>query len=335
MTDTTATGTTATDTTASATDATTTDPTATELASRIRRFVLGDVEIIRLVEWHRPFAPAAELVPEAAPEAWTDHAESLVPDHYEPVNKWAVLALQYWVLRSEGRTILVDTGAGNGRERPGMPPFHQCEGDFLDLLAAAGLAPDDVDLVVNTHLHVDHVGWNTRAADDGTWVPTFPHARYLLPAADDHHYGPENAYGGGAAEVDRLIYQDSVAPIHRAGLAQRWDGHHRLDGALTLESAPGHTPGSSVLRLASGTDRAVFAGDLLHSPVQIPHPHHNSGACLAPAQAAATRHRVLQRAADEGELLIPAHFGGSGVVEVRRDGGAFTATDWQTGHSES
>ncbi|GLU48683.1 MBL fold metallo-hydrolase [Nocardiopsis ansamitocini] len=293
----------------------------------VQSMVLGDVEVIRIIEWHEPFLPASTMFPEASADAWKDNEDWLVPDHWRPGDDSTVLALQTWVLRSGGRTVLVDTGAGNGRERPGMAPFHHCQGDFLGLLEKGGVRPQDVDVVVNTHLHVDHVGWNTVDAD-GQWVPTFPNARYLVPAADDFHYGPDNAYGNGAQEVDRLIYEDSVAPVHQAGQVVLWDGLHRLDEHLTLESAPGHTPGSSVVRLESGRDRAVFVGDLLHSPVQILHPCCNSNACLAPRQAVASRRRILERAADERELLVPSHFGGAGAVEVRREGGGFTLGPW-------
>jgi glyoxylase-like metal-dependent hydrolase (beta-lactamase superfamily II) len=149
-----------------------------------------------------------------------------------------------------------------------------------------------------------------------------------IPAADDFHFGPDNGYGKGLREDDRLIYEDSIAPIHRSGQAVLWDGSHRIDEHLTLESAPGHTPGSSVLRLASGGERAVFAGDLLHSPVQILRPACNSCFCLDPRQAAASRHRILDRAAAEGELVAPAHFGGPGAVRVRREGGGFAVDGW-------
>lgn len=111
-----------------------------------------------------------------------------------------------------------------------------------------------------------------------------------------------------------------------------WDGLYRIDEHLTLESVPGHTPGSSVLRLASGSDRAVFVGDLVHSPVQILHPWCNSNACLDSEQAVATRRQILQRAADERGLLIPAHFGGAGVVEVRRKSGRFALSPWSAAH---
>ncbi|MFF7443615.1 MBL fold metallo-hydrolase [Streptomyces sp. NPDC008122] len=289
--------------------------------------VLGDVEIIRIVEWQGPFAPARALVPDAGAEVWKDNEEWLAPDHWAPDGDSAVMALQTWVLRSGGRTVLVDTGVGDGRERPHSPHFHHRQDGFLGRLERAGVRPEDVDVVVNTHLHADHVGWNTRPVE-GEWAPTFPNARYLLPAADDFHFGPENAYGGGLQEEDRLIYGDSVAPVHRAGLVTLWDGSHRIDENLVLESAPGHTPGSAVLRLASGTDRAVFVGDLLHSPVQILDPERASCFCLDPAGAAASRRRILERAADERELVVPAHFGGAGAAEVRREGTGFAVAAW-------
>ncbi|WP_328679993.1 MBL fold metallo-hydrolase [Streptomyces sp. NBC_00343] len=282
-------------------------------------FTIGDVEVVRVVEWARPYAPARTFVPDLPPGVWQEHRETLAPDHWDPETDRAVVALQTWVVRSAGRTVLVDTGVGNGRERPGNPLFHMSQGDLPGRLARAGVRPEDVDVVVNTHIHGDHVGWNTHDVE-GSWEPLFHNARYLLPAADDFHFGPENNYGGAVRPDDRLTYEDSVAPVHRAGLATLWEGTHRVDEQLTLESAPGHTPGSSVLRVASGGERAVFVGDLLHSPVQIPHPECSSCFCLDPRQAADSRRRVLERAADERELVIPAHFGGTGVAEVRRVG---------------
>ncbi|WP_329281282.1 MBL fold metallo-hydrolase [Streptomyces sp. NBC_00691] len=298
-------------------------------ADSAQRIVMGDVEVIRVVEWQGPFAAAGELVPSAGEETWKDNEDWLAPDHWDPESDRAVMALQTWVLRSGGRTVLVDTGVGNGRERPGAPQFHHWQGDFLGHLERAGVRPEDVDVVVNTHLHADHVGWNTRAADDGDgtgggeWVPAFPRAEYLVPAADDAHFGPDNSYGGGRDLADRFVYEDSVAPLHRAGRIVLWDGEHRIDEHLTLESAPGHTPGSAVLRLSSAGERAVFVGDLLHSPVQILDPAHNSCFCLDARAASVSRRRILGRAADERELVVPAHFGGSGVAEVRREGEGF------------
>ncbi|BFV60891.1 MBL fold metallo-hydrolase [Kitasatospora sp. CMC57] len=292
----------------------------------VQRMTLGDVEIIRLVEWRGTFMPSRELVPGAGAEVWRENREWLAPDHWEPETERAGGALQTWVLRSGGRTVVVDTGVGNGRERPGSQ-FHHWQGDFPGLLARAGIAPEEVDVVVNTHLHIDHVGWNTTPVEGG-WAPTFPNARYLLPAADERWFGPENEYAKGARAVDRLIYQDSIGPVHQAGLVDLWDGTHRIDEHLTLESAPGHTPGSAVLRLSSGGDRAVFVGDLMHSPVQILRPSCSSCLCLDPVQAAVSRRRILERASEERELVIPAHFGGAGAVQVRKVRDGFALGRW-------
>jgi glyoxylase-like metal-dependent hydrolase (beta-lactamase superfamily II) len=289
----------------------------------ITEFMLGDVEVVRIVEYNGPFIPARALVPESDPEVWRENAHWLAPDHWTPETDVVNAVVQTWVLRSGGRTVVVDPGVGNGRERPGLPPFDNWQSDFPGLLAQARIAPEDVDVVVNTHVHADHVGWNTRDAD-GVWVPTFPNAEYLISAADDHHFGPDNDYGRGKAEYDRLVYEDSVAPIHQAGQAVLWEGGHRIDERLTLEPAPGHTPGSAVLRVASGADRAVFVGDVLHSPVQILQPSCSSCFCLDPAQASASRRRVLSRAAAEGELVVPAHFAGEGALKVRQQGDGFS-----------
>ncbi|MER8008427.1 MBL fold metallo-hydrolase [Streptomyces sp. NPDC094149] len=291
-------------------------------------FMIGDVEVRRVVEWQAPYAPARELVPGVEAEVWEDNRRLLSPDHWDPETGQAMVALQTWVLRSAGRTVLVDTGVGHGRERPGNPVFHRQSGVGLParLKSLAGVRPEDVDVVVNTHIHGDHVGWNTQDVE-GTWTPTFPGATYLLPAADDHHFGPRGGYGGGLRPDDRLVYEDSVAPVHASGQARLWDGRHRIDENLTLEAAPGHTPGSSVLRVASRGEHAVFVGDLLHSPVQILRPECSSCFCLDPEQAVTSRRRVLERAAEQRELVVPAHFGGAGVAEVRRRGGSFEVVD--------
>lgn len=294
------------------------------------RFVLGDVEVIRIVQWQGAFAPTGAVFPDLPAQTWQDNADWLVPDHWDPGTGMANATIQAWVLRSAGRTILVDPGTGDGRERPGQPIFHRQEFGLVGKLAEAGVPASDVDIVVNTHLHADHAGGNTVAAGGtggtgGDWAPAFPNARYLIPAADDSYFGPANAYADGAF---RLLYTDSVAPVHAEGQATTWDESYRIDENLVLEPAPGHTPGSSVLRLASGADRAVFIGDLAHSPAQILEPCCSSRMCVDPRQAAESRLRILGRAADERELVIPAHFGSTGAVEVRREGDRFTIARW-------
>jgi glyoxylase-like metal-dependent hydrolase (beta-lactamase superfamily II) len=297
---------------------------------------LGDVEITRVVELSGEFGTGGAIVPQCPPELWQDNRDWLAPDHWNPENDAYRCRVQTWVLRSEGRTVLVDTGVGNDRVRPQVPQFGGLHTDFLDRLQEAGVRPEDVDVVVNTHIHYDHVGWNTRLEGD-EWVPTFPNATYLIPRLDHAYFDPEGDGPGRAPrdeheqlrwEGGRHVFDDSIVPVTRAGQAVLWEGSHRIDGNLTLEQAPGHTPGSSVLALRSGSDRAFFVGDLMHSPVQILRPDCSSCFCDDPVQAARTRRGLLERAADGRALVIPAHFGGSGAAEVRRHGGHFAVTGW-------
>jgi glyoxylase-like metal-dependent hydrolase (beta-lactamase superfamily II) len=287
---------------------------------------LGDVTVTRIEEMHGPIMPTGVFFPDLPAEAWQENTDLLVPDHLGADDGLVHVAMQTWLLRSEGRTILVDTGVGNDKHRPAVEPWHRLNLGYLDRLAAAGVRPEDVDLVVNTHLHVDHVGWNTRLVD-GEWVPTFPNAVYLMPAADFHHWNPANNpdIAGG---VNEFVYEDSVAPVHAAGLVRLWEDSYVIDANLTLQAAPGHTPGSSVVRLASGRDRALFAGDLVHTPLQLEHPEYNSCFCEDPAGARHTRAALLGWAADSTALVLPAHFSGHGALEVERRGDAFALKQW-------
>ena len=188
------------------------------------------------------------------------------------------------------------------------------------------MRPEHVDLVVNTHLHADHVGWNTRRLDD-TWVPTFPNATYLIPKADFEYWNPANnpKIAGG---VNENVFEDSVAPVHAAGQVRLWETSHTINAHPRLEAAPGHTPGSSAVVLEPGTEQALFVGDLMHTPLQVTHPDHNSCFCEDPEQARRTRHTLLGRAADHNALVFPAHFSGHSALEVAHTGSGFTIKNW-------
>lgn len=289
---------------------------------------LGDITLTRVREYFGPVDMTPEtFFPDSPAKAWEEHRALLVPDFLDAGTRIVNSAIQTWLLRSEGRTILVDTGVGNHKERPYAPVWSRMDTGFLDNLARAGVRPEDVDIVINTHLHIDHVGWNTYL-DGRTWVPTFPHATYLMPKDDFDFWNPENGHTSVLGRGNQNVFEDSVAPVHRAGQTLLWENSHQIDAGLRLETAPGHTPGSSVLTLTSGTDRAVFVGDLLHSPVQILEPDSNSCFCEDPAQARATRRKVLGRAADSNTLVIPAHLGGHGAAQVVRDGSRFAVKGW-------
>jgi glyoxylase-like metal-dependent hydrolase (beta-lactamase superfamily II) len=294
----------------------------------MNKITLGDVEVVRIEETHGPVGlTVQEYIPDVPDEAWKRHQSWLAPDHVDPDTQLAQVALQSWVLRSAGRTIVIDTGVGNGKSRPLVPVWNQRNhSTYLANLEEAGVRPADVDLVINTHLHVDHVGWNTRL-DDGNWVPTFPNATYLMPKLDFEYWNPTNnpAVAGG---VNEHVFEDSVAPVHAAGQVRLWEEEYRIDNNLVLQAAPGHTPGSSVVKLESGSERALFAGDLVHNPVQIPEPDHNSCFCEDPAGARATRRSLLGWAAQHAALVLPAHFGGAGAVTVDTAGSGFAISSW-------
>ena len=297
----------------------------------MQKIILGNVEVSRVIEWHGVFATVNALFPSVPEQTWQRNASWLAPDFLDASTGGWVANVQTWVLRSAGRTVLVDTGLGNDKPRE-VEVFNQRHGDFLDRLAAAGVRPEDVDLVVNTHLHNDHVGWNTRLID-GEWVPTFPRARYLINRADFDFWNPANGHVPASvfqsASDAGTTFNDSVLPVHQAGQAVLWEGDsHRIDDDLVLELAPGHTPGSAVLRLDSGTDRALFVGDVVHTPLQVIEPDHDTCLSEDEPRAARTRRRVLAQAAATNSLVVPAHLSGAGAAEIVRSDGAFRIKEW-------
>ncbi|HEV2375452.1 MAG TPA: MBL fold metallo-hydrolase [Streptosporangiaceae bacterium] len=292
----------------------------------MNHLAFGDVTITRIEEMHGPIMPPKVFFPTIPQTSWQEQRDTLVPDHLDPDGEMVQVAMQTWLLRSDGRTILVDTGVGNDKARPAVEAWDHLHLGYLGVLTAAGVQPEDVDLVVNTHLHVDHVGWNT-VLRDGEWVPTFPNATYLMPRADFEFFNPANNpnIAGG---VNENVFEDSVAPVHAADQVQFWEDSHVIDSALRLEAAPGHTPGSSVLKLVSGPDHALFAGDLLHTPLQVTEVDHNSCFCEDPDRARATRRALLGWASDNAALVLPAHFSGHGALEVERRGSGFGIRGW-------
>jgi glyoxylase-like metal-dependent hydrolase (beta-lactamase superfamily II) len=260
----------------------------------------------------------------------------LAPHHWTPATRAYRAAIQTWVLRTSRGTILIDTGVGNDRDRPQAPSLDHLRTDFLRRLADIGVQPADVDVVVNTHIHYDHVGWNT-TLEDGSWVPTFPNATYLVPEKDYDYFHPENAERMRPPRTDderarfagiRLVFADSIAPIADAGQLQTWHGEHRVHDALRLEPAPGHTPGSSVAWLETGSG-AVFVGDLVHTPLQISRPDDCCAFDLDANQARSSRGDVLAKAAHTGAAVFPAHFAGRGAATIGPSDGGQGIIRWE------
>lgn len=250
------------------------------------------------------------------------HLPALVPNHYSVADDRLITSVHSWLIRDGRRTILLDCCGGNHKDRPGFPRFHQLDTPWLDRLRAAGARPEDIDIVLCTHLHSDHVGWNTMLRD-GRWVPTFPNARYLF-SRTENEWGDPRTCQAAAADLQRNnSYRDSVLPVIEAGQAELVDGMHALGDTMTIEPAPGHTRGHIVLKLADRDDRAVFCGDVVHHPLQVHAPHWNSAYCELPEEARATRRRVLEYCAEERALLFPIHFGAPHVAAIERAGETF------------
>jgi len=300
------------------------------------RVQIGRASVARVVEFQ--FSLGTKFFARTPPSGWQDNTDLLVPDFYNPVTDEWHIAVQSWVIEVDGLTVVVDTGVGNDRERPHMPPLDHLNTGYLDALRSARspvLERADVDVVVNTHIHSDHVGWNTML-HDGAWVPTFPNAQYVLPAADYRHFqpdGPAASRSPGSEEEaaqqrgDQLVFADSVSPIEAAGQLVGWSDGYQISESLWLRPAAGHTPGSSVLWLDAGQP-AVFVGDLTHSPLQLRRPAEPCAFDIDADAAAATRRRIFTEAAEAGAAVIPAHYPGHGGATLRAVADQFDVDDW-------
>jgi len=283
------------------------------------RMKLGNATVTRVVETR--IEMRTSLFGETPREAWEDNADVLDPTFWDrQTDQWKI-AMQTWVVEVDGLTVVVDTGVGNDRNRPRMPPMDHLNTDYLSGLRGAGFDPADVDVVINTHLHTDHVGWNTHRVDD-QWVPTFPNARYLMPEPDYRYFAPD---GPGDNDAVRILFEDSVVPVEDQ--MELWSDDHRISDSLRLRPAPGHTPGSSLVWLEAGRP-AIFVGDLTHCPIQIARPLDPCAFDVNPEAAAATRKRVFTEAARARATVIPAHYPGRGGATIVARGDRFEVDDW-------
>jgi glyoxylase-like metal-dependent hydrolase (beta-lactamase superfamily II) len=275
------------------------------------RWQIGGVEVA-LVRERTVLVDAADAYPGADLSALERHASWLRP-HFLADDGRLPLSLHAFLLRSRGRTILVDSCVGEhhveGREVVFQGPSHFHEG-----LAAAGATPGDVDVVLCTHLHFDHVGWHTRW--DGTrWTPTFPNARHLIARAEHDHWA-------AGAPGYAFTFADTVQPVVAAGLADLVGMDHEVTDEVRLVPTPGHSPGHVAVELSSRGERAVITGDLVHNPVQLNATGWRHKADHDPDLARATREAFVARWLGSGGRIFGSHFGGpaSGLLEPGPDG---------------
>ena len=222
------------------------------------------------------------------------------------------LTIRSWLLQQKGRLILVDSCVGANKNRPNHPSWHNRSGkEWLRALSKAGFKPEDIDIVMCTHLHADHVGWNTRL-ENGSWVPTFPNAQYLCGKTEFSYWE------GISNTLDKHgSFADSVLPLIENGKMGFVEDQDEVANGLSVQLSPGHTPGHLSLNSVNG---AVFCGDIIHSPIQLKFPELSTAFCSDMALARTTRENLLDKVAEENSFLIPAHFPNPGWTKIGKSG---------------
>jgi len=278
---------------------------------------VGNIRIERVADIEKSAHSAERGFPTLTAEMLRAHALRLGPTLIDPDTLELFLSFHTYVVRQGDTTLLVDACIGNDKERPSRPNWHRRQGDFLANLAAAGVKPQDVDALLCTHLHADHVGWNTRLVD-GRWIPTFPNARYLMADVELRYLQDKVAREGNAA--NHHCYPDSVLPILEHGQAEIVSMSHRVSKGIYTEPAPGHTPGSVLIHLEDGIEHAICSGDLMHHPLQMADPGMPTQYCEDPQAAARFRTSFCSQYADTPTRVLTAHFPNPSKGWIRCDG---------------
>ena len=292
-------------------------------------FQVGDARITRIPELHWNNADPGHLYPDIDAEALAMFAPSLTAGSYNAATGLLAQGTHAWLVQRAGINLLIDTATGNDKPLPDAPALDHLHTPFLEHLADMGVQPEQVALVLHTHIHADHVGWNTRL-HDGKWVPTFPNARHIFSAVEAQ-YGASN---DGVDPVPDLppsllgvpnhrplprVYTDSILPVIEAGLAQaiEIDGQEIVPG-FSFHSTPGHSIDHASIRLQSEGEEAWFTGDVMHHPLQVYRPDLRSVYCefIKPAQQ--SRRWFLAQAAESGSLCFTSHFAETSVGRVKR-----------------
>ncbi|NHV25897.1 MBL fold metallo-hydrolase [Burkholderia sp. D-99] len=324
-----------------------------------RSWQIGAVRVTSIFEQH--LLDIEQLIPDATP-AVLESAAWLAPSFVGADGKM-LGAIQAFVIEASGRRIVVDCCVGDGKDRPvfGGLGWHRSHHGFLERLATAGIAREDVDVVLCTHLHMDHVGWNTMQVA-GRWVPTFPRARHLIARREFEHLERELAASPKldalGIEADQLLaaladpgrlhdlmsahalsfeqlvhcaldlttrqtWADSILPIVEAGLVELVDDDHAVCAEVALTPTHGHTPGHVSVRIRSGAHEALISGDAIHHPVQLARPELTTVVDANPAQGVATRRTLLSALANNDSLLIGTHFAPPTAGRLRQEGAGY------------
>src|SRR5262245_53220273 len=252
---------------------------------------LGDISLARILEREEPSFVATQLIPNATKEALEPYRSWLEPRALDPATGLLILPIQTYVVRTRHHNILIDTCLGEDKTVRWHGPWHKLKGlSFLRDLATLGLRPEDIHYVLCTHLHADHVGWNTRLVG-GRWVPTFPNARYLFARQEWEHW--ERAELRARYTTDPY-YEDSLLPVMESGWAQLVASDYAFDDSVWIEPWPGHTPGHGCVIARSPQGSVILSGYIMHTALQCAEPQLNSCFCVDPEAARTTRRRFLE-----------------------------------------
>lgn len=279
------------------------------------KFSAGDLTIHRIVEQQAPFFPALDMFPGLTPDQLADNRAWMKQAGALDDNDTLILCFQSYIVRTPHHTVLIDSCIGNDKPRPGRPNWNMKTDDtYMRALKAAGFSVGDIDYVMCTHLHVDHVGWNTRLVD-GKWVPTFAQARYLFGRTEYEHWRDHSADPAHAA-----VFDDSVKPVMDAGRAELIASDARLTDEISLIPTAGHSPGHVSIHIRSDGEEALLTGDVAHHPCQMAHLDWSSTADSDPRQSVVARRELFSRFADTPALVIGGHYDAG---YIKRDGEAF------------
>ena len=279
-------------------------------------FAAGDLTVHRIIEQETTFLPALDMFPALTEDLLAQNRDWLRKAGAIDADDMLILCFQSYIVRTPDHTILIDSCIGNDKPRPRPKWNMKTDDTYLRALRAAGFAVEDIDFLMCTHLHVDHVGWNTRL-EGGRWVPTFPKARYLFGKTEFDYWTEQHAKTAVPA------FGDSVLPVVEAKRAEIVRDDFAIGDHLRILPTPGHTPGHSAFVLGREKDDAVFAGDLIHSPLQALHPELSPRFDVDQAQAAVTRRNFLERYCDTDTLCCTAHFPSPSTGKIRRKGNGF------------
>lgn len=284
----------------------------------MRHAPFGRFSISKIADMEDVAFPPQAICPDATEAAVRAAAPRLGPKLANPTTLQLMMSFNCYIVRTGRHTILVDSCIGNDKDRPARPTWHHRQGAFLDTLKSLGVAPESVDFVLCTHLHADHVGWNTRLVN-GKWVPTFPKAQYLMAETEYRHWRAQH----DSHPPEPILFgsfADSVLPVVDSGQAVMVPMNHEVLPGLHLEGAPGHTPGTVVIHVEDGSAHAIMVGDLMHHPIQIMHPEWSTNFCTDPAASRRTRIDFVRRHADTGTRILTGHFPAPTCGQIRRDG---------------